>query len=292
MKYKVGDKVRIKEDLTETSDTKYIVNKHMLQWAGKVCTISEVYDDCYLLLEDPSGWYWTDDMFTKSRREWVWGRGVSTTKVKEMTTSHIKNSITLLRKMNPDEMLEDGHLVKEWIDTFTRELAYRKMSAIKDDPVKQYMDKDIELTEQFIIKENKENIKMTNTDLIQNKLEKELEALDKARLKEIKNEFYKTTIGKAAKAFNEALEELYIDEYHRSFRIDEDQLMGLEQQRYVAEINEHYNAKREEVKEYYREAIALFENADTYEQKHEILTAYGILKGPKTTKVKVEGVEK
>lgn len=214
MKYKVGDKVLIKSLLVEGNFYgEHSVNEDMLKFCNKICTISQVDKDHYVLKEDPDSWWWTDEMI-------------------------------------------DG-----------------KISYV---------------AEQFI-KENKENIKMANTDLIQNKLEKELEALDKARLKEIKDEFYKTSIGKAAKAFNEALQELYMDEYHRSFRIDEEQLISLEQQRYVAEINEHYNAKREEVREYYREAIGLFENADTYEQKHEILTSYGILKGPKPIKVKVEG---
>lgn len=61
MKYKVGDKVRIRRDLNENmGDDKYGVTEEMANKAGSVVTILSVYDDSYGIVE--SGWYWTDEM--------------------------------------------------------------------------------------------------------------------------------------------------------------------------------------------------------------------------------------
>lgn len=303
MKYKVGDKVQVRKDLND--DDEYWMEdgsqvnhatEDMVKLKSRICTIKSTDNGQYKLEEDPNNWCWTDGMFEVFGRDWVWGGNKSTLKVKEMTTSHIKNSINILEKMNPDEMLEDGHLVKEWINTFNGELAYRRVTPFsytlieKDEEPKTTMEVEglswlREQLKERKYKENKEDIEMSNTDLIEHKLRKELDALCKAEEKETKDKFYETPIGKAAKAFNEALEK-YGNEDQKDCDIDEDQLMELSED--TSDIRGEYDAKREEVKEYYAEALSLFLNADSYEQKVEILTAYGILKGPKVTKVKVE----
>ena len=65
MKYKVGDKVRVRKDLVEgTHYGKYVVTSDMIDMSGMVLTIKEV-DTCggYIALEDPYSYYWTDEMF-------------------------------------------------------------------------------------------------------------------------------------------------------------------------------------------------------------------------------------
>lgn len=69
MKYKVGDKVRIRKDLKvgERYDG-VIVREEMIELAGKTLTISNVHnfgeDDIdYYLNEDENCYYWTDSMF-------------------------------------------------------------------------------------------------------------------------------------------------------------------------------------------------------------------------------------
>ena len=72
MNYKVGDKVLINSKLVALKEVhygNYNVNEDMLHFRGKVCTISEVFDDCYLLKEDPDDWYWTDTMLKKPPNE-------------------------------------------------------------------------------------------------------------------------------------------------------------------------------------------------------------------------------
>lgn len=71
MKYKVGDRVRIKTELTSKSLTGIFLNPKMRKWEGKVMTIESVSDDAYRMLEDIGelctgmGWDWS--------AEWIEG---------------------------------------------------------------------------------------------------------------------------------------------------------------------------------------------------------------------------
>ena len=63
MKYKVGDKVRIKENLKENEAYGYrTVVTEMLGYQGKVATIKELYKGAYILDIDNAEWEWTDEM--------------------------------------------------------------------------------------------------------------------------------------------------------------------------------------------------------------------------------------
>lgn len=69
MKYKVGDKVRIRKDLKVGERYNgVIVREEMIELVGKTLTISDVHnfgeDDIdYYLNEDENCYYWTDSMF-------------------------------------------------------------------------------------------------------------------------------------------------------------------------------------------------------------------------------------
>jgi hypothetical protein len=71
MKYKVGDKVRIKnlnwynenKDRFGQIDTGYaIFSPEMAEHCGRIVTISFVYKNYYDIKEDSEHWYWTDEM--------------------------------------------------------------------------------------------------------------------------------------------------------------------------------------------------------------------------------------
>lgn len=67
MKYKVGDRVRIKTELADRTSSGTYLNSKMRKWEGKVMTIESVGDSTYRMLEDVGelrpgvGWYWGDD---------------------------------------------------------------------------------------------------------------------------------------------------------------------------------------------------------------------------------------
>ncbi len=67
MKYKVGDRVRIKTKLADITSTGTCLNSKMRKWEGKVMTIESVGYSTYRMLEDVGelhpgeGWFWSDD---------------------------------------------------------------------------------------------------------------------------------------------------------------------------------------------------------------------------------------
>lgn len=64
MKYKVGDKVRIREDLvTGGNYGGYVAVDDMTDMCGSVVTIEDVDKSGYGIKEDPKGYTWTDEMF-------------------------------------------------------------------------------------------------------------------------------------------------------------------------------------------------------------------------------------
>ena len=64
MKYKFGDKVRVRRDLRiSTNYGDYMFVSGMDDYKGNVVTISEVYQTYYCIEEDIGTWIWTDEMF-------------------------------------------------------------------------------------------------------------------------------------------------------------------------------------------------------------------------------------
>ncbi len=63
MKYKVGDRVKVREDLiAHKAYGTNIVNDDMFKLRGQIVTIEEIHSSCYLIKND--GWAWTDEMFS------------------------------------------------------------------------------------------------------------------------------------------------------------------------------------------------------------------------------------
>ena len=69
MKFKVGDKVRVREDLEVGKDygNYYVVVEDMKEYKGKEFIIHEVWRNCYRLKD--IDYYWTDEMLEPIERE-------------------------------------------------------------------------------------------------------------------------------------------------------------------------------------------------------------------------------
>lgn len=64
MKYKVGDKVRVRKDLLiRTNYGDYMFVSGMDDYKGSVVTISDVFSNVYYIKEDKGKWGWTDELF-------------------------------------------------------------------------------------------------------------------------------------------------------------------------------------------------------------------------------------
>ena len=70
MKYKVGDKVKVREDLKigKSYNKKTFVDS-MEKYKGQIVTIKVVYGDRYRIEEDNQDWYWTDEMLEDIEEE-------------------------------------------------------------------------------------------------------------------------------------------------------------------------------------------------------------------------------
>ena len=62
MKFKVGEKVKIKKNLKKGYDFKYYVADEMEKFKGKTVTIYSVNSKAYRIEEDNMNWEWTEDM--------------------------------------------------------------------------------------------------------------------------------------------------------------------------------------------------------------------------------------
>lgn len=64
MKYKIGDKVRVREDLVaEKQYGKDFFVSQMIPFKGQIVTIKTVKEGRYTIEEDCGDWYWTERMF-------------------------------------------------------------------------------------------------------------------------------------------------------------------------------------------------------------------------------------
>ena len=122
MKYKVGDKVRIKNidwynknksksHGTVTCGCKYF-DYDMKEWCGKTMTILTAYQTCYIMQEDGAKNLWTDEMI-----EDLYNKELSTNNmakkygISDTTISNKRKSLGIESKGAPitwtDEMLKD-----------------------------------------------------------------------------------------------------------------------------------------------------------------------------------------
>lgn len=71
MKFKVGDRVRIRKDLKEGDDFELYVVDDMEEFSGKIVTIINAWEKNggrYSIKEDPNNYTWSEDMFENTTK--------------------------------------------------------------------------------------------------------------------------------------------------------------------------------------------------------------------------------
>ena len=97
MRYKVGDKVKIKEDLrTYELYGEYEAVGKMLEFCGKEVKIQQVYQTHYDITEDNGRWAWTDEMFEDA----------STKDTNTIQIRYIDPNITKLEKIDKGDLVD------------------------------------------------------------------------------------------------------------------------------------------------------------------------------------------
>ena len=91
MKYKIGDKVRVRKDLKVGGSYGVYFNDDMANFIGKEVTIDCVGSLGYRIKEDKFNWSWTDEMFEDFKYNYKKG--------------------TKLRRINGDFMLPSGETI-------------------------------------------------------------------------------------------------------------------------------------------------------------------------------------
>lgn len=131
MKFKVGDRVRIRTDLKifEKYGSQYFVVSDMKQHEGEIAIITKVFDDSYFINLDP--FYWTDEMLEQFDAD--------------LTISQLQSEIDKLSNKVQKEYSnvisnrEKVNYLKEQLKQLKEESKKEKNKPILDDEEKEYL---------------------------------------------------------------------------------------------------------------------------------------------------------
>lgn len=123
MRYKVGDKVKVRSDLKENIRYgRQIFVRDMAVHCGKNVEISKVHDDAYCIKESDREWFWTDEMFEPVEEELTAEEAIKV--LADMCARECKNCelgklvkesrysfCSAYRREHPDKVVE---ILKQW----------------------------------------------------------------------------------------------------------------------------------------------------------------------------------
>lgn len=170
MRFKVGDKVRIRKDLKEGNDFKVYVTDDMEELAGKIVTIIDAWENCganYSINEDTNKYTWSEDMFevlARPTKEELFKMPIGT---KIITNDQENNTFVFdgvdsfygnTRYLKDDEINEDLTVIDKYCGTKIIEIQEPTYNTIykADDEVKEMTIAEIEKELGYPIKVVKE----------------------------------------------------------------------------------------------------------------------------------------
>ena len=131
MKYKVGDKVKVREDLRlDRTYNKFTINREMKNLAGTIVTIQRINENYYRIVEDDGMWGWTDKMFEDKVEDSKMDNNNITVNMENLSQEERSTLLSLIEKANkpknkvwkPEEnetyyySYSDGHIEKTTCD--------------------------------------------------------------------------------------------------------------------------------------------------------------------------------
>ena len=101
MKYKVGDKVKVREDLRlDRTYNKFTINRKMKKLAGTIVTIQRINENYYRIVEDDGMWGWTDKMFEDKVEENKMDNNNITVNMENLSQEERSTLLSLIEKAN------------------------------------------------------------------------------------------------------------------------------------------------------------------------------------------------
>ena len=101
MKYKVGDKVKVREDLRlDRTYNKFTINRKMKNLAGTIVTIQRINENYYRIVEDDGMWGWTDKMFEDKVEENKMDNNNITVNMENLSQEERSTLLSLIGKAN------------------------------------------------------------------------------------------------------------------------------------------------------------------------------------------------
>ena len=101
MKYKVGDKVKVREDLRlDRTYNKFTINREMKNLAGTIVTIQRINENYYRIVEDDGMWGWTDKMFEDKVEENKMDNNNITVNMENLSQEERYTLLSLIGKAN------------------------------------------------------------------------------------------------------------------------------------------------------------------------------------------------
>lgn len=100
MKYKVGDKVKVREDLRlDRTYNKFTINRKMKKLAGTIATIQRINENYYRIVEDDGMWGWTDEMFEDTEENKMDNNNI-TVNMENLSQEERSTLLSLIEKAN------------------------------------------------------------------------------------------------------------------------------------------------------------------------------------------------
>lgn len=274
MSYKVGDKVRVREDLIPNISygSQYFVSS-MGKLKGKISEIYKVITKGEYYLTNGENYKFTDDMLEPIGNEYEFKVGDRVICTEDYyRAKDVYGTVVKIKREAKDCIVKFDRNVGGWSD---KEFDIPSGRGL-------YIDiKNLKLINsepQEYKEDEREENKMINCDKILNiykdRVRDKIEDERKEKIEEIET---KDPVKMLTESFENELNVLLDRDENNRIKVDYDYLYTEETKKQIKEVEEKYSFKIEELNKLIGEVVAVLEPVNDYDKAMEILKEYGIL---------------